>query len=284
MTIDQMHKLFDTKFDKMSTASAPEYFPEDKDILLNDAQNKFIDLIANRVGLEKTQSITDYLGEIVQRVELTPPVIFTGTVQEPNGKYVTLPADYRKMLMEQAKVFTPDCHLIKSGKIKSGVLYIITEGSIVYNNITYQKGDVFTGITNLNDFIGTGKVYEALTKYTRVRPVPRDNYLMDIRNPFKKPTSDIVLRLETGNYSSLTYELITDNTSVLQAYRLDYLRNPVQMKFGSAYAIPVADVQCELNEEAQTKIVDIAVTEALKILGDQRYTANKQEQIQENNI
>lgn len=279
-----MHTRFRIKFDKMATLSAPEYFPEDVDVLLNDAQDKLIDFYSNIKGLERTQSITDYLGEIVQREELSNPDIFIGPNQEPNGKYVTLPDNYRKMLMEQVKLLIPDCVLVKSGKIKSGILYMITSGSIVYNNNTYQKGDTFTGITNLLTYLGTGSVYEAKSKYARVRPIPRDNYLMDIRNPFKKPDSDIVLRLETGIFPKLTYELITDNKNIIQAYKLDYLRQPLQMKLGTEYATPVADVQCELNNEAQIKIVDIAVTEALKILGDQRYSLNKQEQIQENNI
>ena len=51
---------------------------------------------------------------------------------------------------------------------------------------------------------------------------------------------------------------------------MDYIKEPLKMQYGSQYATPLPDVDCELDNKATTKIIEMAVKSALKTLGDPR--------------
>lgn len=128
------------------------------------------------------------------------------------------------------------------------------------------------------------------TKTVEVKPISRDRYNTIVRDPFNKPGKHTVQNKVVRLSSSVkqrgvndTFELIPGSDLTITKYYIDYIRQPQKIKYGTAYATPSTDVNCELSIKAQEKIVDLAVDEALKILGlTERYTINKQEETQEN--
>lgn len=277
MSIQEMHKKFRVYFDKIDSFSAAEYTPEAIDIILNKAQDIVLEELIN-TGLEKTQTFSDYLSSII--VKRTINTFSTDSESEVNGKYINIPSDYRKFLMDRVVLKVPDC--VFSTYIENGVEYIVTEGTVIYNNNIYIKGNIFTGYQGYSTYKGSGKISKVKLVNSKVRPVTRDTYQMDIRNPFKKPSTETVLRLEYKNL----FEIIIDDSSVLYQYKIDYIRNPVQMKYCSAYSVPcvpVSDVDCELSLEAQIKIIDVAVQLAKTILLQVPQTKNTNQENNKNN-
>lgn len=113
------------------------------------------------------------------------------------------------------------------------------------------------------------------TKEVPVIPTTHDklNYLQ--RNPFKKPSaSERVAQVPYGSLAGYpnqqVVELITDGDFTVIEYKLRYLRHPVQMALGTQYATPVADVDPELNWDANSWIVDQAVKKAMETSGQMR--------------
>lgn len=108
-----------------------------------------------------------------------------------------------------------------------------------------------------------------VTKTARVPVIPmtRDEYNKVVNNPFKKPWKEEIIRLVSD---SNNFELVTFPGSTIVLYYLDYLREPAKITYGSQYSVPVADVDCELESKAATKIVEIAVELALRTMNDPR--------------
>lgn len=266
MPISEIHQNFKLDYDKLDTLANPELTPENIDYLLNSAQDELIEL-CTKEGLESTQTISDYLSPLTKREVLNG--FYTDLFSEPNAKYINLPSDYRKVLMERVKFYYPDCNLIKSGKLVPDVPHIV-QGTINYGGRVVSD-TVFTPSSAVLTYTGSGLVYKALEAVSKILPVSRDTYSTDIDNPFRKPYNEQILRL-VGNNPGIpggTYELVFPPNVVPVNYRLDYLRNPVQMRYGTVYSTPTTDVQCELNTEAQIKIIDIAVQNAFKALSQQ---------------
>lgn len=105
------------------------------------------------------------------------------------------------------------------------------------------------------------------SKRVTVTPATRDEYNKIINNPFKKPWKEEIIRLTSNNGY---YELVGFPGFSLVTYHLDYIREPLKMQYGSAYATPQADQDCELDNKATTKVIEMAVKSALKTLGDPR--------------
>ena len=107
----------------------------------------------------------------------------------------------------------------------------------------------------------------AQTKRIPVVPTTRDEYNKVILNPFKSPWKEELVRLTAdGN----RFEVIGFPGSTIITYYMDYLREPQKIQYGSQYASPLADQDCELDSKATTKIIEIAVELALKTMNDPR--------------
>lgn len=275
LSIAQMQQKFNLSFDDISTLSAPEYTPEAIDILLNEAQDDLINDLTNQ-GLEENQTYTDYLANLVQEVTLTA---FTPG-NKPYSKFINLPGNYRKMLLERVLVYYPDCVTLKSGELTTGK-YIVTSGSITYNNIVYPENSIFDYIQNISTFTDSGVLKKALSKISEVKPETRDRYNKILLNPFKTPYEDLIIRLEYSQGLPIgpqQYELISSKNIFLQEYYIDYYKDPVQMRYGTQYQPQTTDINCELSTEACNMIVQKAVTKAKKIIQEE-YQAFKQEEI-----
>jgi hypothetical protein len=233
MTIAEMHTKFRIGYDKIDSFSAPEYVPEAIDVILNEAQDDFINDITN-LGIESNQTYTDYLANLVTSVTISTFSIGT----KPNGVFVNLPTDYRKAILEEV--------------------------SLTYLNCNNQSTSI----------------------RIPVKPETRDRYSRVIANPFKDPSKEYIIRLEykkATSTGSQIYELISSTGNTISDYYLDYLKNPIKMQYGTAYAPSSpgfnANVDCELSIEAQNKIVEKAIVKALKIIGDQKQQEFKKEEL-----
>jgi hypothetical protein len=113
------------------------------------------------------------------------------------------------------------------------------------------------------------------TKSVPVIPVTHDRYNKIIRDPFHKPNENKVVRLGIGG----SPELIVGTGVTLSNYFLRYVRKPDKVQFGSTYAVPTADVQCNLPEHTHKEIVAMAVQEALGNIESQRVQIKAQENL-----
>jgi hypothetical protein len=107
----------------------------------------------------------------------------------------------------------------------------------------------------------------SVTARVPVIPMTRDEYNKVVMNPFKKPWKEEIIRLVSDNNR---FELIAFPGCTINAYFLDYLREPAKITYGSQYSVPVPNVNCELESKAATKVVEIAVELALRTMGDSR--------------
>lgn len=157
-----------------------------------------------------------------------------------------------------------------------------------FSTTTFTSGSLKEGgtLVQLPSDYFTALFEEAEISYTHcgvtyttrcpVYPVTRDRYNKTKYDPFNKPSKEAVLRLVYPNTSNTdTFELLVDPSVTLVRYYLDYLRKPLKITYGSNYATPSADVNCELVDKAYYRIIDIAVDKALEAMRlKQPQTAN----------
>lgn len=85
----------------------------------------------------------------------------------------------------------------------------------------------------------------------KVKPIKYDYYLIDKDNPFKKPDSGLVWRLDYG--TSLQHELITDGNTTLTFYKARYISTPTNINI-------FAETPCILQAKDHEEIVNIALS------------------------
>ena len=109
-----------------------------------------------------------------------------------------------------------------------------------------------------------------------VVPVTHDRYNKVINDPFNKPYKEESIRLD---YEGDVFELITDGAYTITTYYLRYLKEPVTIRYGTQYLVPVTDIDCELAAAVHREVVGIAVQAALEDVESQRYKTKKIENI-----
>lgn len=117
MNISEMHIAFKFRLDKLDSLNYPEFEPEEIDLLLNQAQDRFVKQrygINNikRQSFEESQKRTDDLRNIVKRITLTPNA--STSDNKPNGVFVTLPSTVGQEMWfavnEEANITFTDCN------------------------------------------------------------------------------------------------------------------------------------------------------------------------------
>jgi hypothetical protein len=113
MTVATMHSEFKIGLDKVDSLSHPNFLPEEIDVLLNQAQDKFIKQRSygnnpRRIGLEETQKRLDDIKNLITNFESTTFV--TNTDNKPNGAFVAIPSDYMFAIEEEATITYLDCN------------------------------------------------------------------------------------------------------------------------------------------------------------------------------
>jgi hypothetical protein len=102
-----------------------------------------------------------------------------------------------------------------------------------------------------------------------VKPVTHDEYTINISNPFKKPDTGQVWRLDysrdfAGSANAKRHEVITGGSYTISTYHLRYLKRPVDIDIANS-------VDSELDESIHEEIVDMAVRIATGITDPQSY-------------
>jgi len=90
------------------------------------------------------------------------------------------------------------------------------------------------------------------TAVLKVKPIKYDSYLIEKDNPFKKPDSSLVWRIDYGA-GSLQHELITDGVVTLTEYKIRYISNPSAIDL-------FANTSCSLLAKDHEEIVNIALS------------------------
>lgn len=117
MTSVEMHIAFKFGMDKLDSLNYPDIEQDEIDLLLNQAQERFIKQrygINNnkRQSFEETQKRTDDLKELVYTANLTPNAFNSNN--KPNGVFVTLPStpgqEYWFAINEECIIQLTDCH------------------------------------------------------------------------------------------------------------------------------------------------------------------------------
>jgi len=92
----------------------------------------------------------------------------------------------------------------------------------------------------------------------RVKPITHDEYALNKKNPFKKPSTELVWRLD---YSGRLHELVTDGTYTITSYHLRYLKTPTPIITDASVTIEgtTGITDCTLNSILHRRIVDEAV-------------------------
>lgn len=113
MVVSQTHYEFNVLLDKVDTLSTPNFEPEERDVFLNNAVERYISQRAYGTnpkgeGLEETQKRLDDLKNITSNSNITT---FTSTTDnKPNGYFVQLPSDYRHAIGEEVSITYTDCN------------------------------------------------------------------------------------------------------------------------------------------------------------------------------
>lgn len=192
MTLAEMHIEFKLGLDKTDSLNYPNFEPEEIDLWLNNAQDRFVKTryVHNHKNetFEETQKRTDDLRTIVTEVTLPPSAIQTPT--KPNGILFDLP---------DGTMGGPDIYWFA----------INEECEIRYEDCNGSWVDERTG------------VYAA----------QHDDYDKMVDDPFNKPNKDVILRLMHGRWAELiTDGTFTINQYFLRylrkPIRLDIITNP----------------------------------------------------------
>lgn len=114
MTISEVHLEFKFRFDKIDSLNYPNFLPEEIDLLLNQAQDRYV---KQRYGLnnykrqsfEETQKRTEDLKNIVLQVNLTTQP-YSALNIDTNARFIILPTDHWFVIWERATLQYIDCN------------------------------------------------------------------------------------------------------------------------------------------------------------------------------
>ena len=113
MTCAQLHLEFKFRCDKLDTLNYPNFLPEEIDLILNNAQERFI---KQRYGLnnikgqsfEETEKRTEDLKNITVNAILTPQPYSVNNI-DATARFVNLPTNHWFTIQERAGVTCNDC-------------------------------------------------------------------------------------------------------------------------------------------------------------------------------
>jgi hypothetical protein len=134
----------------------------------------------------------------------------------------------------------------------------------------YSNEALTTPSTDLYWFFLNGRARTVKTgcasNYHQIRIYSHDD-IDNIRvHPFKKSTfTEVVGYFENGDLY-----LLTDGTFTIDKVKLSYIKKPAEVKYGTLYPTPTANVECDLPEQIHTEIVDLTVLLLLENLESMR--------------
>jgi len=164
MTVAEMHIEFKVGLDKTDSLNYPNFEPEEVDLWLNKAQDKFVKTRyshdVKRETFEETQKRTDDLREVIFDTTLIPSG--TQVPVKPNGVLFDLPTGNQGNIPVYWFAINEECE----------VQWTNCSG----NAVIERKG---------------------------VKPIQHDDYNKIIGDPFNKPTKNKIVRLMHGGHVEL---------------------------------------------------------------------------------
>lgn len=114
MTSTEMHTAFKFGMDKLATLNYPNFLPEEIDLLLNQAQDRYVKqryglTNVKRQSFEETQKRTEDLKSIVRAVSLAPLAYATDNI-DTNARFFILPTDHWFIVQERVQITYTDCN------------------------------------------------------------------------------------------------------------------------------------------------------------------------------
>lgn len=113
MTIAEVHQEFKFRMDKLDALNYPNFLPEEIDLLLNNAQDRYVKQRygfnnIKRQSFEETEKRTEDLKNITVNAVLTPAAYATDNI-DINARFITLPADHWFSVQERANITCNVC-------------------------------------------------------------------------------------------------------------------------------------------------------------------------------
>lgn len=114
MTISEAHLEFKLRLDKIDSLNYPNFLPEEIDLLLNQAQDKYVKqryglTNVKRQSFEETQKRTEDLKNLVLTANLTLQPFSSNNI-DSNARFIILPTDHWFILQERVTIQYNDCH------------------------------------------------------------------------------------------------------------------------------------------------------------------------------
>lgn len=113
MTVQALHQAFRFGMDKLDSLNYPNFLDEEIDLLLNQAQDRFVKQRysknnVKRESFEETQKRTEDLKNITSNALLTPIANAPDNI-DPDAVFVILPTNHLFILQERADITYTDC-------------------------------------------------------------------------------------------------------------------------------------------------------------------------------
>lgn len=144
----------------------------------------------------------------------------------------------------------------KSEKSREAVKELIRKADGVYQGVGNKTNGRIYNVTKpryiLEEYILSG------TTEITVKPLTRDEYQANKKNPFKKPYDELVWKIDSvGGTGDNNIELITDGATTITSYHVIYIKEPEELDMVES---PTAEN--ELSESAQEEMILEAVRQA----------------------
>lgn len=279
MTIQELHYLFRVKYDRLDNKYYSNFTSDEIDLLLNDAQRIFIKTRMRghegyNESFEQTQKRQNDLKEIITG----DTALLLSSSQagvKPGGYYYDLPADYLYAFQEEAEISYLNCHGTPSTTRKGFV-------GVTHAKYLLIKDDPFNR-PNVEDNFGlrliSNNKIEALTfgeftinyYYMRYVRTPR---IMQYSDNTPIPNSSLVIG---KRYKVLSGSIVHNGSTITVGQTFIAQNN----NYSGVGTVVLDGVDCELNEDAQREIVNIAVNNALDIAESQRASQYQQKVLQQ---
>ena len=125
----------------------------------------------------------------------------------------------------------------------------------------------------------TDSCYDSSTG-VEVKPITHNYYLKNKKNPYKKPYGELIWRLDfSRNGTKKRHELVTDDATTVENYRVRYIKKPTPICTSVGVTIEgVTGISnCELDPITHRAIVDEAVALAAGITNPETFQIRKTE-------
>lgn len=238
MNISEMHLAVQQGVDKINSFQADTLLPQEIDLELNKAIDKFINLKygKNNVygkGFEESQKRVDDLRAIVKTAKLK----FDYVDQSVNNS-----------------------HMYESDNLPSDYRYLVKTLATVYCNtsctpLTWTQQSLTEDIPD-----STRKMSLVSTKFVQHDDI--HSFLVDPFNTTKKTKPLIVFE---GN----AIRAYTNDIFIISSLKLTYIKNPAKVSL--SLDDDSESVDCELAEHTHQEIVDMTINSILEGISDLRY-------------